>query len=214
MAKVAPSILAADFSRLPEVLAETERAGADLLHLDVMDGHFVPNLTFGPLIVQAIRKLTRLPLDAHLMILQPSRYIRQFIDAGADQVTIHVEAEPDIPNTLQTIRQLGAKVGISLNPPTAVEVLLPYLPDVDVVLVMSVHPGFSGQTFIPETLQKVEFLAQYREKEGLSYEIAIDGGIHKETGRRARAAGADILVAGSYVYEGPIRERIRDLKRL
>ncbi len=214
MAKVAPSILAADFSRLQEVLAETERAGADLLHLDIMDGHFVPNLTFGPLIVQAIRKLTRLPLDAHLMILEPSRYIPEFIQAGADTVTIHVEAEDHILETLQQIRAYGSQSGISLNPPTAVEVLLPYLPHVDRVLVMSVHPGFAGQTFIPETLAKVEFLAQYREREGLHYEIAIDGGINAETGRKAVEAGADILVAGSFVYQGPIAERIQTLKRL
>jgi len=192
---IAPSLLSADFSRLAEEIRDVERAGCDALHIDVMDGHFVPNLTIGPLVVNAIRKVTKLPLDVHLMIDAPSRYIEEFRKAGADWLTVHVETEKDVRGVLQMIRTLGAKVGISLRPKTAVETLFPYLKELDLILVMSVEPGFGGQSFMPEMMEKVKIL---RPKfQGL---ISVDGGIGVGNASQALEAGADILVAGSAVF--------------
>ena len=192
---IAPSLLSADFSRLAEEVRDVEKAGCDALHIDVMDGHFVPNLTIGPLVVSAIRKVTKLPLDVHLMIDAPSRYISEFRKAGADWITVHIEAEKDVSGTLREIKKLGAKAGLSLRPKTAVETILPYLPELDLVLVMSVEPGFGGQSFMPEMMEKVKVL---RPKfQGL---ISVDGGIGAGNASQALEAGADILVAGSAVF--------------
>lgn len=200
---VAPSLLSADFSRLGEEVRAVEGAGADLLHLDVMDGHFVPNLTFGPMLVRAIRKLTALPLDTHLMIENPGKYIPEFLDAGSDIITVHIEASADVERDLDMIRGKGKKAGITLNPDTAVEKIEPYLAKIDMLLVMSVFPGFAGQSFMPEVLPKIERACAIREKEGFDFAVEIDGGIAPGTSPRALEAGADILVAGSAVFKKP-----------
>ena len=197
---VAPSLLAADFARLEEEIRTAEAAGADLLHLDVMDGHFVPNLTFGPFIVGAIRSLTDLTLDTHLMIENPDKYIGPFLDNGADVLTIHVEASTDVARDLETIRGRGKKCGLTLNPDTPLERCTPYFGDIDLFLVMSVFPGFGGQKFIADTLGKVEEARRIRDEKGLEFAIEIDGGITAETAVPAREAGVDILVAGTSVF--------------
>jgi len=192
---IAPSLLSADFSRLAEEVRDVEKAGCDALHIDVMDGHFVPNLTIGPLVVAAVHRVTELPLDVHLMIDTPSRYIAEFRKAGADWITVHVEAEKDIHGLLKMIRESGAKAGLSLRPKTPVETIFPYLAELDLVLVMSVEPGFGGQLFMPEMMEKVKVL---RSKfQGL---ISVDGGIGAGNASQALEAGADILVAGSAVF--------------
>jgi ribulose-phosphate 3-epimerase len=192
---IAPSLLSADFSRLAEEVRDVEKAGCDALHIDVMDGHFVPNLTIGPLVVSAVHRVTELPLDVHLMIDAPSRYIAEFCKAGADWITVHVEAEKDIRGVLKMIRDSGAKAGLSLRPKTSVETLFPFLPELDLVLVMSVEPGFGGQSFMPDMMEKVKAL---RPKfQGL---ISVDGGIGAGNASQALEAGADILVAGSAIF--------------
>jgi ribulose-phosphate 3-epimerase len=207
---IAPSLLSADFSRLAEEVRDVEKAGCEALHIDVMDGHFVPNLTIGPLVVGAIRKVTKLPLDVHLMIDRPSRFVAEFRKAGADWITVHVEAEKDVRGVLQMIKASGAKAGISLKPKTAVETLFPYLPDLDLILVMSVEPGFGGQSFMPEMMEKVKVL---RPKfQGL---ISVDGGIGAGNASQALEAGADILVAGSAVFGKADRAKaIREFREI
>jgi len=177
-----------------------ERAGADLFHLDVMDGRFVPNLTFGPLIVRAVRKLTALPLDTHLMIEEPDRYISQFADAGSDVITIHVEASTGVRRDLRTIRAKGKKSGLTLNPDTPVEKIVDYFDEIDLLLVMSVFPGFAGQSFMPDVLSKVVDARRIRDEKGFDFVIEIDGGINPATSVRAKESGAEILVAGSSVF--------------
>jgi len=197
---VAPSLLSADFADLGPDIADMTAAGADLLHLDIMDGHFVPNLTFGPLICGAIRRLTDLPLDAHLMISRPDQYLAPFAKAGIDALTIHVEAESPVSETLAQIVELDMKLGISLNPGTDLEEILPYLGQLDLVLVMSVQPGFGGQKFNPVAVEKIAELARRRETEGHRFLISVDGGINGiDTGPACRQAGADILVSGSWL---------------
>ena len=192
---IAPSILSADFGRLADEIKDVEVSGCDVIHVDVMDGHFVPNLTIGPVVISWIRKVTKLPLDVHLMIDEPATYIEEFRKAGSDWITVHVEACKDVQKTLDQIRQGGAKAGISVRPKTPVSAIEPYLKSLDLILIMTVEPGFGGQSFMPEMIDKVKKLRpQFR---GL---ISVDGGINAETAPLAIQAGADILVAGSAVF--------------
>ena len=199
--KVAPSILSADFSRLGEEIRAVEAAGADIIHIDVMDGHFVPNITIGPLIVQAARKVTKLPLDVHLMIENPELYIADFAKAGADYLTVHAEAAYHLHRLVQSIREhKGVKAAVSLNPATPLEALDYVLGDLDMVLIMSVNPGFGGQAFIPSQLDKIRGLRKRIDDRRLDLEIEVDGGIKTDNAAEVAAAGADILVAGSAVF--------------
>lgn len=201
--RIAPSLLSADFSRLAEEIRMIEEAGADMLHLDVMDAHFVPNLTMGPPIIRSLRPVTGLRFDAHLMMTEPHRYLEAFAKAGCDGLTIHVEVHPDPREILGAIRGLGLRAGLTLNPPTPFEAVEPYLGDVDLLLVMSVHPGFGGQSFMPEVLPKVARAAGLKASRGLSFEIEVDGGIDPETAVEAGRAGAEIFVAGSAIFRAP-----------
>jgi ribulose-phosphate 3-epimerase len=199
--RVAPSILSADFSRLGEEIRAVEAAGADIVHVDVMDGHFVPNITIGPLVVEAARRATKLPLDVHLMIENPDRYIADFARAGADYLTVHVEAASHLHRLIQTIREhRGVKAAVSLNPATPLAALDCILGDVDMVLLMSVNPGFGGQAFIPSALDKIRTLRTMIDERKLPVEIEVDGGVKADNAARIAAAGADILVAGSAVF--------------
>lgn len=197
---IAPSILAADFSRLGEQVREAEVAGGDLLHVDVMDGHFVPNISVGVPVVAALRRATRLPLDVHLMISEPARYVEAFARAGADLLTVHPEADVHVHRTLQQIRALGLRAGAALNPGTSEEALRYVLPLLDLVLVMTVNPGFGGQDFLPETLDKVRRVRQMLDAAGSAARLSVDGGIAPDTAPLVVAAGADMLVAGSAVF--------------
>jgi ribulose-phosphate 3-epimerase len=203
VAAVAPSLLAADFTRLEDEVRAVEKAGVDLLHLDVMDGHFVNNITFGPMLVKAFRRLSGLPLDTHLMIENPDQYIPAFIDAGADIITIHVEASTDMARDLKTIRDAGCGAGITLNPDTPFSDVEPFLDQIDLFLVMSVVPGWGGQSFIERVLTKVEAAKKIREEKNLTFAIEIDGGLDKNTAPAAVKAGVDIVVAGSYIFKHP-----------
>lgn len=200
MVKIAPSILSADFARLGEEIKDVENGGADYIHVDVMDGHFVPNITIGPLIVEAIRPITKLPLDVHLMIENPDQYIEAFAKAGADYITVHVEACKHLHRTIHFIKSFGVKAGVVLNPATPVETIQHVLSDVDMVLLMSVNPGFGGQAFIPEVTGKIKTLRRMIDEKGLQVEIEIDGGVNEVTGKLCIEAGATVLVAGSAVY--------------
>lgn len=200
MIKIAPSILSADFSRLGEDVRRVEEAGADLIHIDVMDGHFVPNLTFGPPVVSAIRKVTKLPFDVHLMINNPQDMLGAFVDAGADLITVHAETAPHLHRLLQNIKEQGKRAGVSLNPSTPLSAVEEVLDITDMVLIMSVNPGFGGQKFIPGAVSKIARLRQMITERNLNVDIEVDGGINPETARQVVAAGANILVAGSAVY--------------
>jgi len=213
MVKIAPSILSADFACLAEEIARVEKE-ADILHLDVMDGHFVPNLTFGPPLVGALRKRSHLPFDAHLMISDPDRHLIPFAHAGADYLTVHAEACPHLHRTLQLIREQGKKAGVALNPSTPLSAMEWVMEDADLILLMSVNPGWGGQIFIPSTLQKIRELADLRRQGSLSFEIAVDGGIHLENCKEVAEAGATILVAGSAVFGSPDpADTIRQMKK-
>ncbi len=198
--KLAPSILSADFARLGEQVAEATRAGADYIHIDVMDGRFVPNITIGAPVVAAIRSYTKLPLDVHLMIEAPEHQIRQFAEAGADIITVHIEACPHIHRTVQMIKETGVKAGVALNPGTPIEMLNEILPSLDLALVMTVNPGFGGQTFIEGTLDKIARLRTELDKKGLAAELEVDGGINAEVAPKVAQAGARVLVAGAAVF--------------
>ena len=206
-ALIAPSLLSCDFSCLQSEIEEVEKAGCDWLHLDVMDGHFVPNLTIVPVVIRWVRKCTRLPLDVHLMVEEPIRYVEDFKKAGSDSLTVHVEACKEVPKTLEAVRKAGAKVGMSLRPKTAVETLFPFLNQLDLILVMTVEPGFGGQKFMPEMLQKVRTL-----RPRFQGKISVDGGIDRETARQAVDAGADVLVAGTSIFGQ--KDRAKAIKEL
>lgn len=201
MVKIAPSILSADFARLGDEILDVEKGGADWIHVDVMDGHFVPNITIGPLIVEAIRPVTKLPLDVHLMIEEPDRYIPQFAKSGADWITVHQEACRHLHRTLYLIKEQGVKAGVVLNPATPISTIEPVLADLDMVLLMTVNPGFGGQKFIHSVVPKVAQLRQILNERGLGHvEIEIDGGVNAQTARLCEEAGATVLVAGSAVF--------------
>ena len=212
MVEIAPSILSADFTRLGEQIEAAERGGASIIHVDVMDGHFVPNLTVGLPVVRSLARATRLPLDTHLMISEPGRYAEQFAEAGAQMVSVHVEADPHIHRTLTGIRKQGAKAGVVINPATSLSALDEVLQFVDYVLVMSVNPGFGGQAFIPASVEKVRRLRRMIQERNLSVRIEIDGGIDRDNIATVAAAGADIFVAGTAVFgQGDPATSVREL---
>lgn len=213
MIKIAPSILSADFSQLGQEVKDVEKGGADYIHIDVMDGQFVPNITIGPLIVEAIRPVTSLPFDVHLMIENPENYITNFVNAGADIISVHVEACRHLHRVIQQIKDTGIKAGIVLNPATPVEMIKEVLTDVDLILLMTVNPGFGGQKFIPNVLKKIEQVRKWRDEYNLSYEIEVDGGVNDETAKLCVDAGADVLVAGSYVFDNKDRKHAIDTIR-
>jgi ribulose-phosphate 3-epimerase len=200
MMKIAPSILSADFSRLGDEIRAIDQAGADYVHIDVMDGHFVPNITIGPLVVDAVRRVTDLPLDVHLMIEHPDRYVGDFARAGADLIVVHVEATTHLHRTIELIRSCGKKAGVSLNPATSLATLDMILPDLDLVLLMTVNPGFGGQSFIESCLPKIAQLRQRIDQLGKPIELEVDGGVKIDNIARIAAAGADVFVAGSAVF--------------
>ncbi|MGP1907459.1 ribulose-phosphate 3-epimerase [Metabacillus sp. JX24] len=210
MIKIAPSILSADFSKLGAEIEDVERGGADYIHVDVMDGHFVPNITIGPLIVEAIRPVTELPLDVHLMIENPDAYIPAFAKAGADIISVHAEACPHLHRTIQLIKSEGVKAGVVLNPHTPADMIKHVIDDVDLVLLMTVNPGFGGQSFIHAVLPKIKEVADMVKERGLQTEIEVDGGVNAETARLCMDAGANVLVAGSAVYYQSDRKRAID----
>lgn len=206
--KIAPSILSADFAKLGAEIQDVERAGADWIHVDVMDGHFVPNITIGPLIVDAIRPHTSLPLDVHLMIENPDAYIPSFVKSGADIITVHQEACPHLHRTIYQIKELGVKAGVVLNPATSLELIKPIVQDLDLILLMTVNPGFGGQAFIPNVLQKIKACRQLLNEHNLSHiDIEVDGGVNSTTAKQCAEAGANVLVAGSAIFNQADREQ-------
>jgi ribulose-phosphate 3-epimerase len=214
MKKIAPSILSADFSRLGEEIRAVEAAGADYIHLDVMDGHFVPNITLGPPVIASIRKVTQLPFDVHLMIENPARYIHDFAKAGADLIVVHVEADVHLHRTVQLIKSLGKKAGVSLNPATSLHVLDQIVDDLDLVLLMTVNPGFGGQAFIDSCIPKIQSLRALLDRRGLETELEVDGGVTVDNIARISHAGADVFVAGNAVFRsGDYGATISEMRR-
>lgn len=198
--KLAPSILSADFSRLGEEIKAVENAGADLIHVDIMDGHFVPNLTIGPAVVKSIRKITTLPFHVHLMIEEPEKFIKPFANAGSNLISVHVEVCKDLPGIIADIKTLGCRAGIAINPETNINKLKPFYSMADLILVMSVNPGFGGQEYIPHTLDTIKNIKKDREKRGLKFQIEVDGGVKVENIDKFSSAGADIIVSGSGIF--------------
>lgn len=213
--KISPSILSCDFSEIGNEIEKLNNSGADLIHIDVMDGHFVPNLTFGPPVISKIRKCSKLPFDVHLMISPVEKYIQDYANAGADIITFHPEATDNIQRTIDVIKSCGKKVGISLNPETPSTVIENYLKEIDLILIMSVNPGFAGQKFMPEVLEKVKFFRSKIKNENLNIDIEIDGGIDFKTAPLAIEAGANILVSGTTIFKGKnnISENIKNLRK-
>lgn len=215
MLKFAPSILTADLARLKEQIAEAEAAGVDWIHLDVMDGVFVPNLTFGPLLVEAVRRVTALPLDVHLMIVQPERYLEDFARAGADHITVHFEATYHPHRAVQKVKELGKKAGLAVNPATPLEAFEPLLPELDLALLMSVNPGFGGQRYIPASTGRLRRLKEMRDRLNPACLIEVDGGVNKDTVAEVYRAGADVAVAGSALFNRrPVADNLRELKEV
>jgi ribulose-phosphate 3-epimerase len=210
--KISPSILSADFSILGDEIKNLEKAGADLIHVDVMDGHFVPNITMGPPIIKAIRKCTKLPFDVHLMISPVEKYIKAFADAGSDIITLHPEATDNLKRAIQTVKSHGKKAGVSLNPKTPISALMDVINDIDLILIMSVNPGFAGQSFMSEVLPKVSELRKMINDKKLKIDIEIDGGINFETAPLAVKAGANILVSGTTIFSGSLKDNIQKLR--
>jgi len=213
--QISPSILSADFSQLGQEIKRLEEGGADMIHVDVMDGHFVPNLTIGPTVIKALRNYTKLPFDVHLMIKPVHKYIKDYASAGADIITIHPEATDSLKNSIKHIKELGKKVGVSLNPETKTDVVKKNLVEIDLVLIMSVHPGFGGQKFIPEVLSKIKELKDIKLKENLKFDIEVDGGIDFNNSKLVVEAGANILVSGTTIFKnnnGDIKKNIEILK--
>ena len=210
--KISPSILSADFSILGDEIKNLEQAGADLIHIDVMDGHFVPNITMGPPIIKMVRKFTKLPFDVHLMISPVEKYIKAFADAGSDIITIHPEATDNLKRAVSTIKSLGKKAGVSLNPKTPISALMDVINDIDLILIMSVNPGFAGQSFMGEVLPKVTELRKMINEKKLKIDIEIDGGINFETAPLAVKAGANILVSGTTIFSGSLKDNIQKLR--
>lgn len=215
MVKIAPSILSADFANLEEEVKALEQAGADMIHIDVMDGHFVPNITIGPCVIRAIRKHTTIPFDVHLMISSPENYIEEFVKAGADFITLHYEAveESLLKELLKKIKKLNVRTGLSLMPATEIKKIDAFLDALDLVLVMTVEPGFGGQRFMPEQLMKIKHLSEVIKKEGLKTFISVDGGINDRTAYDCISAGADILVSGSFIWSGDYSKQIKKLRQ-
>ncbi|MCX7337052.1 MAG: ribulose-phosphate 3-epimerase [Pelagibacterales bacterium] len=210
--KISPSILSADFSILGDEIKSLEQAGADLIHIDVMDGHFVPNITMGPPIIKMVRKCTKLPFDVHLMISPVEKYIKAFADAGSDIITIHPEATDNLKRAVGAIKSLGKKAGVSLNPKTPISALMDVINDIDLILIMSVNPGFAGQSFMGEVLPKVTELRKMINDKKLKIDIEIDGGINFETAPLAVKAGANILVSGTTIFSGSLKDNIQKLR--
>jgi ribulose-phosphate 3-epimerase len=213
--QISPSILSADFSQLGNEIKRLEAGGADMIHVDVMDGHFVPNLTMGPPIIKSLRQYTNLPFDVHLMISPVHKYIKDYADAGADIITIHPEATEDLKSSIEHIKNLNKKVGVSLNPETKINLITDLLKEIDLVLIMSVNPGFGGQKFMPEVLEKIKELKEIRNQKNLNFDIEIDGGINFDNNKLAIEAGANILVSGTAIFKnnnGDIKKNIDLLK--
>ena len=215
--QISPSILSADFSQLGREIKRLEDGGADLIHVDVMDGHFVPNITMGPPVIKSLREYTKLPFDVHLMISPVHKYIKNFADAGSDIITIHPEATDDIKKSINLINELNKKVGISLNPNTEIEIIKKYLAEIDLILIMSVYPGFGGQKFIPEVMNKIKMLDQIRKEKNFEFKIEVDGGINFSNSKNVINAGADILVSGTTIFKennGNIKKNIETLRSM
>ena len=215
--QISPSILSADFSQLGREIKRLEDGGADLIHVDVMDGHFVPNITMGPPVIKSLREYTKLPFDVHLMISPVHKYIKNFADAGSDIITIHPEATDDLKKSINLIRELNKKVGISLNPDTEIEIIKKYLSEIDLILIMSVYPGFGGQKFIPDVMNKIKMLNQIRKEKNFEFKIEVDGGINFSNSKNVINAGADILVSGTTIFKennGNIKKNIETLRSM